>query len=394
MEKLHARLDRITLGKASLDSEGLLRAPAVLAVEGVHEYRTASGTRREYVPADVLADAESVATLEGVPVVFLHPTDHPEGLVTAQTAQKHAVGAVAGTPRMEGGELKARLLVHRRDAIDALERGTRELSCGYWAQVDATPGIWTDADGVQHAYDVKQVRRVYNHVAIVPAGRHGSRARVYLDSHDGAAVQTGPEDETPFSATPPQEPAMKFKVRIDGQTLEVEVASPEEGQFIQAAIDKGAQARTDAASEREKLQGRIDALTEEVNKAKADADKARTDAAITPERLQARIDRVDAAAKCGVQRDQAVKMTDGELLRAIVQARYPEMDLKGRTDAAVEAMAEIALADARKDGLRQAAGQGSQQTAQGRTDAGSEPDPYQAFHRTTVNGWRASAQKN
>ena len=187
---------------------------------------------------------------------------------------------------------------------------------------------------------------------------------------------------------------MKFKVRIDGQTLEVEVASPEEGQFIQAAIDKGAQARTDAASEREKLQGRIDALTEEVKQAKADADTARTDAAITPERLQARIDRVDAAAKCGVQRDQAVKMTDGELLRAIVQARYPEMELKGRSDAAIEAMAEIALADARKDGLRQAAGQGSQQTAQGRTDAGNEPDPYQAFHNQTVHGWRASAQKN
>lgn len=394
MKNLHARLDRITLGKASLDSEGLLRAPAVLAVEGVHEYRTANGIRREYVPADVLADAEGVATLEGVPVVFLHPTDHPEGLVTADTAQRHAVGAVAGTPRMEGGELKARLLVHRRDAIDALERGTRELSCGYWAQVDATPGVWTDANGIQHAYDVKQVRRVYNHVAIVPAGRHGSRARVYLDSHEGAAVQTGPEDDPSFSATPPKEPAMKFKVRIDGQTIEVEVASPEEGQFLQQAIDKASQARTDAESEREKLQARIDALAEEVKQAKAEAVQARTDAAITPERLQARIDRVEAAARCGVQREQAVKMTDTELLRAIVQARYPDMNLTGRTDAAIEAMAEIALADARKDGLRQAAGQGGQQPAQGRTDNGNEPDPYQVFHQQTVNAWRASTAKN
>jgi len=379
-----ARLDRFTLGRATIDNEGILRAPAVLAVTGVHSYRRADGTiRRELVDADVLGDAESLTTLEGAPLVYLHPDDHPEGLVTSETAAKHAAGAVAGTPRLdEQGQLCARLVVHRRDVRDVVTAGTRELSCGYMAQVDHTPGTWTDPrTGEAVPYDSRQVKRTYNHVAVVPAGRHGGRARVYLDSHDGAAELVGPDD------TPETEPPMTEKistVRIDGADHQMDPAL--------AVIVAGlVTARNDSKADAEKLQGRVDALEADLKTAKADAEKAKADGAdaVTPAKLQARLDRIDSAVKAGVDRAEAVKLDDAGLMRAVVGKRYPDLDIKSRSDAAIEGMYELAVVDQRKDNLRQVSSPGfagSPPSTQAKADGA---DPYEAFEQQTRNGWQS-----
>lgn len=387
----YLRLDRANLGKATVDPEGILRAPAVLAVPGVYPYRTADGgIRRELVTAEVLVNDASISTLEGVPVVFLHPGEDDDGLITPTNAHKYAAGAVAGRPTLDTqGQLCARLVVHRADVIERIVRGTREVSCGYMATVVHEAGVWEDpATGERVQYDARQTGRRYNHVAIVPAGRHGARARVYLDSQDGAAAMVGPDDDDTTETGP--EPAMTEKtstVRIDGAEHQMDPALA----VIVAAL---VTARDANRKEAEKLQGRVDALEAELKQAKEQAEKARTDAshAVSPERLQARMERLETAVRAGVPREEAVKLDDLGLMRAVVVKRYPDIDASKRTDAAIEGMYELAVQSLRSDMLQKTAGSPGS-TGASRNDAGGE-DVYEAFVQRTQNAWRNPTKSN
>src|SRR3990167_9426088 len=109
--------------------------------EGVLEYRRADGSiHRELVTRQALIDtaksgARATMTLD-------HP---PEGFVSPDSAQRLMTGDVDGTPAVEedaqGGFVRVRVALRRRDAIDAFDSGkARQLSWGYEAILDETPG--------------------------------------------------------------------------------------------------------------------------------------------------------------------------------------------------------------------------------------------------------------
>lgn len=97
---------------------------------------------------------------------------HPEDLLDPDSEQRHHVGHVqnvrAGTEPLESGDLPmlADIIVTDRDAIRAIETGSRELSCGYTYKL-AKEG---------YRYDQRQI--LGNHVALVPKGRAGGEARI------------------------------------------------------------------------------------------------------------------------------------------------------------------------------------------------------------------------
>jgi hypothetical protein len=323
--KGHYRTDRASMGSAQRTADGFLRVPATLAIEGVYQYTREDGTvRREYVSADVLR-----AAIAGIPVTL----GHPDGMVTPGNARELMRGVVTGTIATDRKQLDAELVLHDAGAIEVVEKGVRELSCGYYATVEDRAGVWVDEAGVSHAYDTEQTGREYNHVAIVVMGRHGSRARVHLDGRSVNDI----------------EEAMKITVRIDGIDHEIEVTDAAAGRDIKRAIEEGVKAK----AETEKLQGKADALEADLAKAKAEAEKVRTDSAITPERLTQRLVLIDQASRLGVDRDAAMKLDEAGLRRAAVQKRYPDMKLDGRSDEAIAGMYELAVADMRTDGLRQ-----------------------------------------
>lgn len=163
-------------------------------------------------PEEVFSDA-ALASFEGKPTT----DDHPPELLTPDTASMyekgHAQNIRKGTDEWEGYVI-ADLHIHDRGLIDAIQRGKREISCGYECE------YVSDGSG---AFSQKNIRG--NHIVVVNRGRAGKRAAI-LDSN------TVKKDQ----AKRPERKAMKKKglfFKIFGQA--VKDKSPEE--IEQLAMD-------------------------------------------------------------------------------------------------------------------------------------------------------------
>lgn len=117
--------------------------------------------------------AETIASFEGKPVVNEHPNqpDEDRWTVDPKNWREVAIGVVL-SPRQGTGVdneelLLADLLITDEEAIRIVRQGKRELSCGYLADYVQT--------SIGHG---QQVNILGNHVALVDAGRCGSRCAI------------------------------------------------------------------------------------------------------------------------------------------------------------------------------------------------------------------------
>jgi hypothetical protein len=170
-------IDRSTVRREYTD-EGFLVVPARIARTGIQEYRAfelgltdGDPMRKIRVyrpPAEVFAPA-AMRSFENKPAT----NDHPTEFVDSKNWKDLAVG-FARNVRREGDFLMADLIITDQSAIDQIEGGKVELSNGYTAEYDWTPG--TTPEGL--AYDAKQTNIRGNHVALVDAARCGPACRV------------------------------------------------------------------------------------------------------------------------------------------------------------------------------------------------------------------------
>jgi len=197
---------------------GSVICQGVVAKPGIYLYadKRADGTpfvRRELVTADMLfdvqADGSAGITTLGLAPLTLH---HPPVMVDAQNAQKYTHGDVgAKIVRGPGGYVVVDLTIRTQDAQTAIADGTTvELSPGYFATIDNTPGV----DPVFGEYDSRQTGRVYNHVALVDAARGGPECRLHLD---GADVLLSERQDVSVPAPAAETPAPE---RADDSTYE------------------------------------------------------------------------------------------------------------------------------------------------------------------------------
>ncbi len=129
----------------------------------------ASGTVLVYrLPEEVFAPA-TVASFEGKSVTL----DHPEEFITPQSWRELTVGVAQNVRRGAAGTkqaedlLLADLLITDAKAIQAVQDGLREVSCGY------------EADYVEMSKGVgKQVNITGNHIALVEKSRCGARCSI------------------------------------------------------------------------------------------------------------------------------------------------------------------------------------------------------------------------
>lgn len=109
---------------------------------------------------------ETLASFEGKPVTL----EHPDEEVDPENFKKYVVGIVQNVRRGEGIDndlVLGDLLIHDKEAIDAIRDGLREVSCGYDADYEPTePGRG------------RQLNIMGNHVALVESGRCGSRCSI------------------------------------------------------------------------------------------------------------------------------------------------------------------------------------------------------------------------
>lgn len=336
--------------KATIDENGFLVDTPVVARLGVQVYYMEDGrTVREFRPAEEVFKDESLASYQGKPMTLEHV------FVNSENAKDVVVGSVTGKAEPLGSSVVAPIVVYDNTAIqEAMAGNAKELSVGYSAILDETPG-WGDPitgkyvlksegdqfdvpDGWQE-FDAIQRDIKVNHLAMVYRGRAGI-AKLNMDG----------EQENPYTTDVDinkEDKQEMIKIKLDG-AQEFEVA-PEIASHIEAL---NAKADT-AIAERDALKAKVDAMPAEIEaavaKAKADADAL---AAL-----------VAVAAEAGVKADGL----DAKGIKVAYVKEISGLDVSEKSDAYIDAAFDIAKESDKMAEVRKAT------TASDKSDSVDEP---------------------
>ena len=131
----------------------------------VLDYPDLDPPRSEFRPASEVMSDSALASMIGVPFTLHHPDD----MLDEHTARDHGHGAVLSARRSDASpdEMDVLVIVYSAEGQQAIESGElRELSPGYRAREDRTPGVHRGK-----RYDVVQRGHRYNHLAGVDMAR-------------------------------------------------------------------------------------------------------------------------------------------------------------------------------------------------------------------------------
>jgi len=333
--------------KVTRTDEGYLSGSAAIAKVGVLTYRLTDGTtRKEFVPPETLFNEDSFASLRLKPITSAHP---PEKLLDARSVKRRYVGTIGENVIREDDALVTSLIVMDSEAIKGVENGQHQLSPGYVCELEMIPG---EHNGER--YDAVQVKRSYNHVALVDSARGGADLKLHLDGMDDNVRLDGFEQisELLNDNKNPQHNQrsgrMLKKISLDGIEYE---AAPE----VLLRLDK--MEKELVASEEA-----LATVTAEVETVKADRDTIQTKLDEANARDIIGEAKAIAAARTKLEREaspyltpeQLTKldsMTDQEVRNAVILKAFPKAEaqlkdasdiyLTARYDSAVEILAEI-----------------------------------------------------
>jgi uncharacterized protein len=296
--------------QARVDADGFLHDTPIVGRVGIQEYRRADGTiQRELRLPEEVFHPDALQSAKGKPI----SVDHADGKVTKKNAHRVTIGTMLDVLKQDGDNVRADIVIHSPDSIG--ER--RQLSLGYTAKLDETPG----EHPVYGRYDSIQREITVNHLSVVKSARAGPIARLNLD---------GNED---FS-TPQEHAPMTVKVKLDSG-IEYD-AVPE----VAAELAK---LRADASGVAEQLktipqlQAKVDALEAETKGFDAKLEAAKAEGKVQAE-ARAKLDSTAAAFKV----DTAGK-TDREVKEAVILAVRKDAKLEGKDDLYIDAAFDMAI---------------------------------------------------
>lgn len=285
--------------------EGFLRVPGRVARTGIQDYlaselqltdRKPNEIIKIYRPAEEVFNSDSLETYLGADVTV----EHPKQMVDSSTYKNTSVGVVRSAGSQDGDFVVADLIIKDAKAIEAVNSGKVQLSAGYTAEYDMTPGV--TADGV--AYDGVQRSIKINHVAIVSRARAGAQARLF--DHQG-------------------DKAMK-KITLDsGRSIEIEDGAT--AALIEDSMTRLQKSVTDAKNEVETQKVVIDAQSQELEQLRA----ATSDESIT-KRVAAVASTLDAARKKVGQDFTCDSVNPVEIQRAALLVVNKDADYTGKSD--------------------------------------------------------------
>lgn len=378
------RFDTSRIDGPKLTDNGYLKADAFPTRAGVFVYMNMDGTiRRELRHPDHVFNDASLATLAEIPMTRTHPR---EPLNAANTKQ-YAVGFTGPSPKKDANNMvRTTITIYDQDTINEVISGKRqELSCGYFCDVDFTPGVW---NGEQ--YDAVQKNIRYNHLATVEEGRAGPDAKVKLDSMrmdaaddqiavmvcDSKGESSGAQNENPVISKTDEEETnknrenkMPVKIKID--SLEYEISDAATAQAIMSKVDAAAKLSGELADSKksiETLSGKFDALQAD-SKKKDDEIAALKSAKMSDKEI---MDKADALVKV---RDFGKKVLGAEakvdemqidgIKKAVVAKLAPEVKVDDKSAEYIDAAFDMQLSidskgagDPVKKAIQDRAGQG------------------------------------
>jgi hypothetical protein len=329
------RSDAVQVRQDGVDPlTGFWRGEATIARVGVYQYSDASGkTWMEYVPPETLSDENWLDSMSLAPVTL----EHPPELVNADNVKRYSVGTTGSEVEFDDGCNDADLVVQDAAAVGAVQKGMREVSCGYLCAVEWTAGEWLDAFGIAHPYDAVQRQRIGNHLALTQRGRQGETVSLRGDSAalrgDGAAWMVPMADNT-----------AEMQAKLDAAQV----------------VTSELQAKCDGyLAEMDSIKGKMDAAMAELEAMKSKMADAKMDSFAEGKSFAA----LEAQAKtvCG----DAYKADGKDVLQVkrdmldALKVKIPESHkdsadyVAARLDAALEAMSGLSTSDVAGGGLSQ-----------------------------------------
>jgi len=303
------RIDASQLDTPERTDEGFVRAEGIIAPPGALEYRTKSGeTVTEYVPEETLDDEEFLESLEGKPVTLEHPP--PDEPVDPDNYREHAVGHIQNVQWVDGPQatgVKGEVLLKDKDAIEAFETGTDELSPRY--EVDLV-----EHDGPEYDY-VQAKRRAGNHVALTESGRAGTKARLRADS-DAAqstlwrADDADQSDDNDTTSQPQGETMPEEQVRLDSErTVQVDEQT---AQLIRTWKQDMEDEQLELSSEVESAQSSIEEFKQTISELEDQRDELQTQIERKKKQLQKLADKMGLSEIMGGGASDASEAGDGQ----------------------------------------------------------------------------------
>ncbi|MAX61561.1 MAG: hypothetical protein CMK46_06995 [Porticoccus sp.] len=335
--------DAVTATGVRRTVDGYLVADVRAARTGIQEYagrelgRPDMPVVRVYRPEGEVFARDSLASYAHKPAT----NDHPAAFVTADTWKKDSIGQIGDDIVRDGDHVRVPLILMDAGAISDYEKGKRELSMGYLAEIVFDSGESPEGE----TYDAVQRDIRINHIALVSKGRAGS-------TRIGDWRAPGEPDRADIQS-PKENPMSDSKTRtilVDGLSVET--------------TDAGAQAIAKLQSQMKDAEVARQSLEDTHAKAIAakDADLAKRDAEIDSlkgkvlsdadldARVQARADLI-ATAKGIADQDYTGK-SDADIRKAAVAAKCGDAAIKDKTAAYIDARFDILAEDAASDPVR------------------------------------------
>lgn len=297
--------------------EGFLRVPGHVARTGIQDYLARelelpgdpNRIVKVYRPPEEVFNADSLATYSGADVTL----NHPKGLVNADNYKVTSVGVVRSSGSKSEDFVQCDLIIKDAAAIKAVNSGKCELSAGYTAVYDETPGI--TPEGEPYDYVQREIR--INHVAIVDRARAGANARVF--------------DNDPIGGN-----TMPVTITIDSGR-QIDVADPANAQFVADAFDRLLKRATTAEDSVQRIQAVADGAKEELAKAVL----LSNDAAIA-ERVSLIAKTGAIARKIAGDSFKCESVDSAAIMRAALTSAFPTTDWAAKSDVYVQARFDMA----------------------------------------------------
>ena len=162
-----------------MTDEGFLRVPGYVARTGTQDYLASElGLDGDpfriitvYRPASEVFNTDSLASYDGVDITL----EHPDQFVNSENYKIVSKGVVRGSGVVDGDHVKCELIVKDKEAIERINGGKCELSAGYTALYDESPGV--APCGTPYQFVQRDI--TINHVAVVDRARAGRTARIF-----------------------------------------------------------------------------------------------------------------------------------------------------------------------------------------------------------------------
>lgn len=381
-----SRIDNVRV-----DQYGFLRTKGHATRVGVFKYFQADGSIiRELRHPDEVFKPESMKSLKNVPVTNTHPDT---GKVTAENSADWTIGFTGDVARSDNF-VETDIVIHDKRGIEAVQKGTQELSCGYDCELDMTPGVWEG----EH-YDAIQRNIEYNHLAIVNQGRAGPKARLKLDSlhvrlDSGDAVEVTDGDIEDIKKKEIKEKNMK-KIKLGEKTYEVadEAASDLETLFKEQgeASVKSKQDNEDAVKKAKDLEDALKASQTKVDTLQAEVDLKKdvkhTDASDVQKLVRQRLNLERVATVALGSEAKLDEMDEKAIKVAVIKSVRKDFDETGKSEAYLDAAFDLATEEAKKAN-REGAGSRFTNTTNDNQDGSDSEKARKTAQDDAKNAWK------